>query len=177
MLGMLPAQQCLGPEHDAAPQVDLGLEVQAQLLVVERLLHAAERQHALFGAPAVLRVEEEIAVAPRLFGAVHRMVGVAQQRVGVAVIDRKDGGTDAGGHGGRWRLRIEQVRLRDHAQHPFDGQSRFLDGVGTQQQHELVAAQARGHVRPGGMCAQRAAQPRRQFHQQAIACTAADGAR
>ena len=66
-----------------------------------------------------------------------------------------------------------RVRLRDHAQHALHRQPRFFHRVGAQQQHELVATQARGHVGPGGVRAQRAAQARGQLDQHAIAGGAA----
>ncbi len=166
---VVPAQQRLHAEDDAAAHVHLRLVVQHELVVVERLLHAADRHHPFFGAAAVLGVEDEVAVAARLLGAIHRVVGVAQQRVRVAAVQRVDGGADAGRDLYRVGRRVDGIGHGDHAQHALDGQAGLLQGARAKQEHELVAAEAGRHVRPRAAAAQRAAQALREFHEQAVA--------
>ena len=168
-LRMVPAHQRFQAEHHAAAHVHLGLVVQRELRLVQRLVHAADRHHAFFVAPAVFRVEELTAVAAGLLGAVHRVVGMAQQRVGVAAVDRVDGRTHAGGDMHRLDVRVDRVGLGHHAQHALDRQARLLHRRRAQQQHELVAAQPPGRVGPQVVAAQRAAQPAGQLDQQPVA--------
>ena len=169
MLGMLPAQQRLDAEHGAAPHVHLGLEIQAQLVVVQRFLYAADGENTRLGAPAVLGVEEQVAIAAGLLGAVHRVVGMAQQGVGVGLVDRIDRRADARGDDHRPGTDTERVGLRHVAHHALDGVPAFLECGGAQQQHELVATEPRHRVRPHRGAAQRAAQALAELDEQAVA--------
>ena len=132
LLRVVPAQQGFEAEHAAAAHVHLGLVVEDELLLVQGLLHATDGHHALFGAAAVFGVEEQVAVAAGLLGAVHRMVGVAQQGVGIAAVDRVDRGAHARGDLHRVLRGIHHIGLRDHAQHAFDRQARFFQRAGAQ---------------------------------------------
>ena len=118
MLRVLPAQQRFDTEHLAAAHVHLRLVVQRELVRVERVLHAADGLEVLLGAAIVLGVEEQVSVAAGLLGAVHRVVGVAQQRVGVGLVDGVHGGADARGDGHRparyAQLLISQAELEQH---------------------------------------------------------------
>ena len=151
---MLPAQQRLDSHHLALPHVDLRLVVKDELVGVERLLNAPHCLEMLLGAAVVLGIEEEVAVAPRLLRAVHRMVGMAQQRVGVCLVDRVHRGADAGGDGHRTAGHAEAVRHRHVAHDALHGMASFLERGSAQQQHELVAAQARHRIVAAGPVAQ-----------------------
>ena len=123
----------------------------------------------LLGAPVVLGVEEQVAVAAGLLGAVHRVVGVAQQRVGIGLVDRVHGGADARGDGDRAGADAEAVGHGDVAHDALDRVAAFLQRGGAQQQHELIAAEPRHRIVAAGPVAQRAAQALGQVDQQAVA--------
>ena len=93
---------------------------EAELAGIERLLDTPERDEARRRAAVVLGVEVQVAVAAGLLGAVHRLVGVAQQRLGVGAIDREDGRADTRGDGDRPAGRAELDRLGDLAQQALD---------------------------------------------------------
>ena len=169
LLRVFPPDQGLEAEHLGRAHIDLGLVVEDELLLVQRFLDAANGHHPLLGAAAVLGVEEEVGVAASLLGAVHRMVGMAQQRVGVAVIDRVDRGAHAGRDLHGLLRRVDRIGQRDHAQHPLDRQLRLVERARTQQQHELVATQACGGIGPLLAAAQRAAQAAGKLRQQSVA--------
>ena len=97
------------------------------------------------------------------------MVGMAQQGVGIGLVDRVDGGADARGDDERPRADTQRIRLRDIAHHPLDGMPALFERRGAQQQHELVAAQARHRIVAACPMAQRAAQPLGQLGQQPVA--------
>ncbi len=86
-----PAQQRLGRDHAAARDIHAWLVIQLQLIARQRItqlvLNAHARQH---GATELGREELQV-VASVALGAVHRRVGIAQQRIGriaVAGIER-----------------------------------------------------------------------------------------
>jgi hypothetical protein len=101
MLRVAPAQQSLEAQDDAGAHVDLGLVIERELFGLKGRLHAAERLEVCFCAAVVLGVEEQEAIAPGLLGPIHRVVGMAQQGVGVGMVDRVDGRANAGGDGDR----------------------------------------------------------------------------
>ena len=169
LLRVFPAQQGLETEHATAAHVHLGLVMQHELLQVQRLLHAANGHHAFFSAPPVLGVEEQVTVAAGLLGAVHGVVGVAQQGVGVAAVHRIDGGPHAGGHLHLVLTGLDHVGQRHHPQHALDRHAGFIQRARPQQQHEFVATQPRRRIFPMLAAAQRAAQPACQFRQQTVA--------
>ena len=169
MLRMLPAQQRLKAVHVPRSHVDLGLVVQQELLLVQGFLDAAYGQRAFFGAAAVLGVEEQVAIATGLLGAVHGVVGVAQQGVGVAAVNGVDRGAHAGGDLHGVLQGVHHIGLRHHAQHPFYGQACLFKRARAQQHHKLVAAQASSRVGPVFTAAQRTSQPAGQFSQQPVA--------
>jgi len=95
-LRMHPAQQRLGLVDAPAAQADDGLVVQHELVVVDR---GAQVLHQLLAPEGCLlhRTDEVVeAVAPGILGAVHRLIGVADQAVGVAAVLRVNGDADAG---------------------------------------------------------------------------------
>ena len=170
---MAPAQQRLDAEHGAAAQIDLRLIVESELVALERLLHAPEGLVARLGLAAVLGVEEQVAAAARLLGAVHRMVGVAQHGVGVGPVERIDGGADAGRDLHRRVARQCGERRADDAEQPLHREPAFLERDGLDQQHELVTAEARDDV-AAAAAAQGVAQPAGDLDQHAVAGGMAD---
>ena len=169
VLRVVPAQQRLGTEHAARAHVDLGLVVQAELGGVQRLLHATERDEAVLGAPVLLGIEEQVAVAAGLLGAVHRLVGVAQQGLAVGAVVGEHRGADARRDGQRARRQADLARSRDLLQHALDRVVALTQRGGAQQQRELVAADARGHVVAAGPGAQRGLDALGQADQQQVA--------
>ena len=84
-LGMAPADERLEAAQLAARQADQRLQVQLELAVGDRAAQLVLDRQAAQDAGAQLGVEDLVAAAAALLGAVHGDVGVAQQRVGVGV--------------------------------------------------------------------------------------------
>ncbi len=96
---MVPAHQRLDTEQLAVRQVDDRLELEEELVALERAADVLLEPQALAQFLLHLRLEhDEAALAGRL-GVVHGNVGVSQQLLGVVVLLRV-GDTDARGHVG-----------------------------------------------------------------------------
>ena len=161
---MLPAQQRLSAENMPGPHVGLGLVKEHEFTVGQRPL-----QFILAGAQraglAVAGLAEELeAMATGLLGGIHRLVGMAEQGVGVEAVGRVQRDADAGGdlhllvldgEGG-----IEHVGQAVQGLLAFGEAGQFAD-----QQHELVAAQAADRV----VLAQALGQAAGDLDQQAVA--------
>ena len=83
---MPPAYQRFGTHHGAHAHVHLGLQVQGELLFVQCVAHALGLLAQHLHRPVLHGIEQVKAVAPRLFGRVHGLVGMAQQGVGIGVV-------------------------------------------------------------------------------------------
>ena len=158
MLRVAPPQECFHAQHTARAHVDLGLKVQNELVAVQGFLHARNGLKLSFGAPVVLRVKEQVAIAPRLFGAVHGMVGVTHQRVGVHMVQRVHGGANAGGHHHRRHTETQGVGFSQVAQYAFDGLAALFNGGCAQQENEFVTTESRDRITATGPVAHGAAQ-------------------
>ena len=80
-LGVLPAHERLGGHRPAGGEVDHRLVVDLELAAVERAAQLGLGAHAGHHAGAHRLVEQLVAAAAALLGAVHRRVGVAEQRL------------------------------------------------------------------------------------------------
>ncbi len=105
VVGVVPAQQGLGPEDRAGPQVDDGLEVEQELVALD-----AAAQGLLGGEPCddtgpEVVVEHLDAVATPALGHVHGGVGVAQQLARLLV----SGGDDHADADRHVHLRVAHV--------------------------------------------------------------------
>ena len=163
-LRMLPAQHGLQAHHGPAAHVHLGLEEQPQLPAVQGLAYLLDGlvgDHHLAIAQYIEQVE---AVAAALLGHVHGLIGMAQQGVGILVVGGKQGHADTGEDIDV--LALDRIRLGNGGQHPLQrgAQLQHVAHV-TQDQHELVAPQARHHV----FATDDRAQPRGHLHQQQVA--------
>ena len=96
---VVPAQQGLGTHQPAAAQLHLGLVVQQEFTLLQRLAQPAQLQAARMGLAVVFRIEQLVAVAPGLLGHAHGLVGMAQQQVGVGLVVGVEADAQAGGHG------------------------------------------------------------------------------
>jgi hypothetical protein len=105
---MLPAQQRLGGDHLSGLKIDFGLQVQAQLAGPHGLSKFAQQRQRLLAAGVQARFVELGAVALSL-GRVHRQFGAAEQRAGVASVQRMQGDADA-------RAKIDRLILEIHRQ-------------------------------------------------------------
>jgi PAS domain S-box-containing protein len=162
--GVLPAQQCLGTHHHPGAQIDLGLVVQQQLVLCERLFQPLQLFAVHLHLFVVFRVEQVVAVLALLLGGVHGLVGMTQQGVGVGIVMRVQREANAGRH---LHLGIANGHgLGNAAQHALQHAVAFL-GVAQvgQQQHKLVAAQAG----QGVVFAQHCLQAAGNFNQQLVA--------
>ncbi|OIQ79070.1 hypothetical protein GALL_392120 [mine drainage metagenome] len=106
---MIPANQRFGADDFPGPHVHLGLIEQAEFVAFESLLDGFELQPMLLHSQVMLGVEQVVAVATRLLGLIHRLVGVPQQGVGIGVVQRVDGNAAAGADG--YALAVEQIGL------------------------------------------------------------------
>ena len=162
--GAVPAQQRFDAGHASRGDVDLRLVVELQLAALERVAQIVLQRQPLQRAAVHRRREHLIRVAARVLGAIHRVVGVRQQRLGRVAVARKKRDADAGGDE---QLRpFDLQRQRDRVEHLLRDLRR---GVGRlqigQQDGELVAAHARDRV----LLAQRRLQPRGDRFQQLVA--------
>jgi hypothetical protein len=141
-LRVLPAQQRLGADDLTRAQVHLGLVVQHELPVVERAADFLQRFVAGAHGLIARRVVDVVAVLAGELCLVQRVVGLAQQLVGVGrLVLREERHAHAGRH----------TTLTGRQLHRFAGrgqqasQRRFDVGVGAQiaqHGHELVATNA-----------------------------------
>ena len=129
----------------AAAHVDLGLEVQQELVAFQGLADDRKGCQAGIGEAVPAGVEQLVAVAPALLGGIHCLVGVADQRVGVGFVEGMHGDADAG--------RDDDLLLADEhglAERFEDALQRDLDFLHArelgQQHEEFVAADARHGV-------------------------------
>jgi hypothetical protein len=83
----VPAQQRFGAARGAAPQVELRLVDERELLALERAPQLCSDLRARPRALGQLGGEEMVGIASGLLGAIHRRVGGAEQRLGVAAVD------------------------------------------------------------------------------------------
>ena len=140
-----PAHERLDPDDPALVEVDERLVVELELVALERVAEVVLELEALGHAPADGGVEELVARAAVVLGALHRGVGVAHERLGVVAAPVGDGDADAGAdddgsvaeHDRRGE-RVEQP-LGDLDRAALAGQALAEDG-------ELVAAEARERV-------------------------------
>ena len=82
-LRVLPANQRLHPHHAPAAHVDLGLVVEDELVLLQRLANALQALVASTHDAILSCIEEMVAVLAQQLGLVHGLVGLAQQLVGV----------------------------------------------------------------------------------------------
>ena len=101
-----PTHQRFGADHAAAAQAGLGLEVEDELSLAERLAQLAFELPLLLGAPVHFRAVEEVARVAVLLRPLHRYVGVAMQGGDVVPVFRVDGDADRG-------IDVQGVRI-DH---------------------------------------------------------------
>ena len=160
---MLPADQRLDADHAALAHVHLGLVIQHELAGRQRRGDAIDGIAVRAHLAVPLRIEDLVAVASLLLGGVHRLVGVAQQGVGIGVVERIEGDADAGGND--HRAASHGQGLRDRLQQADQRRFALLHVLGAEQQHELVAAEP-GH---GVAAPQALAQAVGDLDQQAIA--------
>ena len=165
---MLPAQQRFHAHHRAGAHVHLRLVVQPQFAVDQGLAHF--RALVVVGAHFLveIRVEEVVLVAPRQFGLVDGVVGVAQQAFRIQVLACIHGDAGAGRHVQRLLVALVGTgqlghQLRDVL---FDAGDA---GLAAQQQDEFIAAQARRIVN----LSRKAVQPAGHLLEDFIACLGA----
>ncbi len=93
------------------------------------------------GAAVVVRVEQVVAIAAGLLGGIHRLVGMAEQGVGVDAVARVEGDADAGGD--LHLLVLDGEGRIKHVGQAVQGLVAIADAAQfADQQHELVATQA-----------------------------------
>ena len=142
-IGVEPAQQRLDAEHRPVGEADLGLVVDHELAVLERLPQPALQHQPLERRRVHVVGVELVVVAALLLRARQRVVGVLDQRVGVVAVVREQRDADAGAGG--QLVRVDLQRRPQRLQHLLRHPRRGLGPVGAeQQQHELVAAEP-GH--------------------------------
>jgi hypothetical protein len=142
---MLPAHQRLEGVDHAGLQVHPRLVEQAQLLPLDRAPQALLHRQALVGELVHLGGEELEGVAPLGLGAVHRRVRVLEQRLHVRAVLRMRLMPGAAGDVQLAAAHLHRLaHLADDAAH--GAEDHVLARLVVQDQHELVAAQARHRV-------------------------------
>jgi hypothetical protein len=143
---MAPAHERLDGDHRPGGQVELGLVVDGELVLLERVGERAAGLAPAARAPVARRVEELEAVAAEALGAVHRGVRRLEELGARLVGAGLDRDADARRHRDAV-VAVDLQRLRDRTQDAVGrrGDLRFVvDRV--EQDGELVAAEARDRV-------------------------------
>ena len=141
-VGVLPADQRLGPHQLAGVHVHLGLVEQHHFVATQGLVYAVDLLAAALDGVVGGHVEQVITVFARLLGLVHGLVGMAHELLGIGTVLRVQGHTQAGRY---LQARIAHLhRLGRGLQQP--GQHGFAGVVGAGQRgqhgHKLIAAHA-----------------------------------
>ena len=97
-VGVLPADERLGPHHLVGHHVDLGLVVQHKLVLRQGTLNLVHTLALRLDGRVRLHIEHVVTVFAGLFGQVHGLVGMAQQQIGVGIVLREQGHANAGRH-------------------------------------------------------------------------------
>jgi hypothetical protein len=108
---VVPAQQCLRADNRAVAQRDQRLVVKLQLVAFECLAQVPLELDAFKHSGSHRSVEELVAIAARLLGAVHRQVGIANELRGGQGSPVGDGDPDARGD-----LELVAVDFEGHGQ-------------------------------------------------------------
>nr|GEU28309.1 hypothetical protein [Tanacetum cinerariifolium] len=169
-LRVAPADQGLGLMDASAGQVDDGLEVQRQLVVLDGAAQVVGHAHAVQGGNLQRGREVGKAVAAGALGRVHGLVRMLEQVVDVEPVVRVQRDADAGRHE---RLLLPQRKRRLQAVDDLLGDLlhplRFVE-LG-KDHREFIAAQARHRIgRPHAR-----ADAARRLHQQDVALVVAQG--
>jgi hypothetical protein len=93
---MVPANQGFRANHNPQAHIDLGLVVKGKLAFGQGLADLLQFIPVKPGPAVVFRVEQMVAIAPGLFGGIHRLVGVTQQGVGIRAVLRVERDADTG---------------------------------------------------------------------------------
>jgi hypothetical protein len=145
-LGMLPAQQRLGADDAAAGEVELGLIVEDEALLLEGRAQAVLDRHAPLDGRVHVVGEELESVAAAVLGVEQRGIRLLDELLGVPRIAGEGRDSDAAAQ--RRRLAAELDRLAERGQQlARHGRGVELVREVRQQNRELVAAQSCGSVR------------------------------
>ncbi len=152
------------PNSVPVVEVDHRLVVHAHLAALDGAVQLVAGAQVVDRAVVFARVEQLGAVAAQLLGAVHRRVGVAQQRLGRVGAAARQRDADARGH--EHLAFHERDRPRDRLGEPLrDELDGLLAGHVVAEDRELVAAEAGDDV----VRAHGRAQPVGHGHEQAVA--------
>jgi hypothetical protein len=159
-----PADQCLGTDHAAIHQPDLGLIEQLEFPSLHGEREFGLERQARLELPPDCAFEDHMAAAPCCLGTAESEMTVAQKVIRGSAMLRKDGGPDRNpeavlarsrGQGRVERLRHSLGKLRDRA----------LKVGAADGDRKLVATQARNQTRTFGL----RSQPHRDSAQHKIA--------
>ena len=145
LLGVIPAQQGLQPHQATRLQIELRLVFEAELIVDQGIAQRRVEEHVFEGRCGQLRSVELVGISAVLFGAVHRGIGVTQQRLGIVAI----GGIQTDSHArGDAHLAALDVKRRLKRLHQLLGRQRRILGTVQILEHynEFVTADARDSV-------------------------------
>ena len=95
---MVPPNQRLDREHAAGAEIDLRLVEQRELAARQRVIEVLAQPELLADLLIEVGRIKLDAIAAGLFGAIHRRVGVGEQRVHVLAVVGEGRDADAGGH-------------------------------------------------------------------------------
>ena len=143
---LLPAYQCLGTHHMPVHQIHFGLPVQHEISVLQPGVNLALQFAQFLRLLIVFGIEVVHAIAAQLLGLIHRLIGVAQQHIGIVMVGRVERDADTGRN-----AHLDAVVQFARPGHDFQHARQyrlallFIGQVG-QQQNKLVAAQAGDRV-------------------------------
>ena len=139
--------------------------METELAPTQSLAQTPQRRLPRHLSLLVPGIEQVVAVLARLLGGVHGVIGVPNQRVGVALVSREHRDADAGRNAAT-RLAVQIIGLPDSDKQAVDRGDTFVvvDQV-AEQDNKFIAAQARHGV----AAAHTGAQPARHFDQHPVA--------
>ena len=152
-LRVVPAQQRLAADGAHRGEVGLGLVVDDELALFEGAVQGTGERQAIVDAVVHGRRIELPAVAAQLLGAVHRHLGVVEQRLGVDAVARIERQADARRE--PELVIIDQPGLGEALRKtPGDGEAVVTTRQAGQQHGELITAPAPDRVLAAGVALQ-----------------------
>eukprot|EP01022_Parablepharisma_sp_SALTPOND_P021784 TRINITY_DN435_c2_g8_i2.p1 TRINITY_DN435_c2_g8~~TRINITY_DN435_c2_g8_i2.p1 ORF type:complete len:1118 (+),score=384.08 TRINITY_DN435_c2_g8_i2:11710-15063(+) len=146
MLGMLPADQRFHADHTVVLQLHLGLVMQAEFVLLERLAEASQQLQAAHRDRIERGIVEAIQAAAGALGVIHGGIGIAHQGLDALAITRIECDADAGRGLDMAPLQVRIRRAQGLDELVGDLGHAFLTADFRHQHHELVTAQARHQV-------------------------------
>ncbi len=161
---MLPAQQGFHTDNLASAHIHLGLIMQHEFVMQQRLPQALQLSDTTLHLLVADQIKQMITTTPTLLGLTHGLIGMTQQNIGIGIIQRIQRHPDTAGHSHRDIPHCNG--FANDRQHSLQQRVDFIHLTEpVEQHHKFVAPQSRHCIlRPYGVN-----QTRSHFHQNRVA--------